>query len=266
MVHLLDGLSILRAFVQARRTPPTSGPLDKADELAKSESTMDSSKLQNSQERAYGYVRDRILDCEYVPGQRLKALEIARLLGLSRTPVKEALSRLEQEGLVQRSGGYGYIVQVVRVAEILHLYRVREVLEVEAALEVMGRITPALLKELGQILDRSKLHLGLAQLDLFLRTNREFYSTIFAATGNSVLCQVLGSLNARIWSVGSMVVKKFPPRADQILLENRRVLKALRAQDQKELVLAVRTHIRAAGDAVQAFVKQEDRHVYFASA
>ena len=167
---------------------------------------------------------------------------------------------------MQRSGGYGYIVQVVRVSDVLNLYRVREVLEIEAAREALPKVIPQLIEDLTEILDRSKVHLEQEKLDLFLRTNREFYSAIFAATGNSVLCQVLASLNARIWSIGSIVVKKYPPRADQILLENRRVLRALRTRDQKALEVAIRTHIRAAGEAVKAFLEREDRNLYFASA
>lgn len=246
------------ASYSARHT--AIGSLDSASQLLKSESTMDSPEFSTSQEKAYDHVRNRILDCEYRPGQRLKALEIARGLGLSRTPVKEALSRLEQEGLVERSGGYGYIVQPVRIGDVLCLYQVREVLELEAAREVLRRITPELLRHLSAILDRSKVHLQEGKLDLFLRTNREFYSSVFAATGNDVLCQVLGSLNARIWSIGSMVVKKYAPRADQILLENRRVLKALKARDAKQLELAIRTHIGAAGDAAQSFLRSDERY------
>jgi DNA-binding GntR family transcriptional regulator len=227
---------------------------------------MDSLEFLTSQERAYAYVRNRILDFHYRPSQRLKALEIATELGLSRTPVKEALSRLEQEGLVQRAGGYGYVVQAVRVRDVLNLYKVREVLEIEAAREAMPHVTPTMLRHLAAILDRTKAHLREKKLDLFLRTNREFYSALFAATENEVLQHTLAGLNSRIWCIGSMVVMKYPPRADQILLENHRVLKALRARDLKALEHAIRAHIRAAGEAVNAFLEREDRNLYFASA
>jgi DNA-binding GntR family transcriptional regulator len=226
---------------------------------------MDSLEYLTSQEKAYAFLRNRILDFHYRPSQRLKALEIAKELGLSRTPVKEALSRLEQEGLVQRAGGYGYVVQAVRVRDVLNLYKVRELLEVGAARAALPFISPATLKRLAGILDRSKAHLRAETLDMFLRTNREFYSALFAATDNEVLEQTLASLNSRIWSIGSMVVKKHPPRADQILLENQRVLKALRAKDAEALEHAIRAHIRAAGEAVKAFLEREDRNLYFAA-
>lgn len=59
----------------------------------------------NSQETAYRFLKTAILDLEYKPNERLTAQEIASRMNVSRTPVREALSRLEQEGLVTRTGG-----------------------------------------------------------------------------------------------------------------------------------------------------------------
>ena len=227
---------------------------------------MDSSPPTSSQDKAYAYLKDRIIHFGYRPNQRLKALEIARHLDLSRTPVKEALSRLEQEGLVRRDLGSGYVIEPIRARDILNMYKVREILEVEAAREAVAHITPATIESLAAILDKARGLLQEGRLDEFMRTNREFYLTIFAAARNDVLLHILEGLNCRIWSMGSIVVKRYPPRADQILLENRRVLKALRSRDRKAIEHAIRAHIQAAGENVQKFLEGEDHYFSFASA
>src|SRR5690242_16860952 len=84
-------------------------------------------------DRAYDRLKRSIIDGAYRPGQQLKVLRVARELGISRTPVKEALGRLEQEGLIKREPGSGYSVRGLSVSDILNLYKVREALEVEAA-------------------------------------------------------------------------------------------------------------------------------------
>src|SRR3954464_419687 len=102
----------------------------------------------NSQERAYRHLKSQILDLEYKPNDRITANEIAQHLKISRTPVREALGRLEQEGLGVSAGGWGYVVRSVSVKEAMDLYKVRETLEVEAAREALPNVTPALLERL----------------------------------------------------------------------------------------------------------------------
>src|SRR3972149_3590005 len=93
----------------------------------------------NSQEKAYRFIREGIFGSEFKPDERLRAQELALRLGLSRTPVREALGRLEQEGLVRRDGGWGYVVRTMSLKEAEDVYKVRRVLELEAALEAMPK-------------------------------------------------------------------------------------------------------------------------------
>ena len=89
----------------------------------------------NAQQTAYEYIKEEILALRLAPNARLNAIELASRLELSRTPVREALSRLEQDGLADRDVGGGFRVHALSLKEIVDTYKAREALEVEAALE-----------------------------------------------------------------------------------------------------------------------------------
>lgn len=226
---------------------------------------MDSKSLY-SQDRAYLYLKERITNSTYPPHSRVKALQIANELGISRTPVKEALGRLEQEGLVRREGKSGYVVQALSVRDILDLYKVREALEVEVAKGALEHATPELAKRLEVILARAQSLLKRKRYDEFLVANRDFHNVLAAATRNVVLQESLARLNARIWSIGTIIVRRYPPRADEILFENRRILKSLASRKARDLEQAVRAHIRRGGEHVQKLIEQESHNLYINTA
>src|SRR5690349_1940859 len=111
----------------------------------------------SSQEKAYRHLKARILDLEFKPNDRITANGVAEELHISRTPVREALGRLEQEGLVASAGGWGYVVRPLSAKEALDLYKVREALEIEAVREALPNVTAPLLERLGACLDRAEV-------------------------------------------------------------------------------------------------------------
>jgi len=110
----------------------------------------------NAQEKAYEFVKEGILTLSLKPNSHLSAVGLAEALGMSRTPVREALSRLEQEGLVIKGPLNGFYVRAIRLKEIIDTYRVREALEVEAALEALPLIDKTILERLGVLLEESR--------------------------------------------------------------------------------------------------------------
>ena len=80
----------------------------------------------NSLAHAYDRIKESIVNMEVSPGQKLHAQELAVRLHVSRTPVREALGRLEQEGLVRRDTGWGYTVRSMNLKEILDLFALRD--------------------------------------------------------------------------------------------------------------------------------------------
>ena len=217
-------------------------------------------------DEAYDSLKKSIVDGVYRPGQRLRALRVAQELKISRTPVKEALVRLEQEGLIQREQGSGFIVRGLSVSEILNLYRVREVLEIEAAREAFPNLTPAALDAMREALDYADALLAQKLYADFLRANRKFHDLITAQTHNSVLQEVLANLGSRFWSIGTIVVSRHPQRALDIRRENRAILDALVGGDLKTIEKAVKTHVKGAASAVRLFIERETQHLFIVAA
>jgi len=220
----------------------------------------------STQDKAYGYLKDAIVNGAYKPNQRLKVLQIAERLEISRTPVKEALGRLAQEGLVTRDLGSGYVVQGLSVREILDLYRVREVLEVEAAREALPNLNDQVVQEMHETLAQADKLLAQPHFNEFLRVNRKFHNIIVAQTQNKVLQQILSGLDARFWSIGTVVVSRHPQRAKDIRQENRAILDALIAGDVRRVEKAVRAHVRGAANHVRLFIEREPHRFYIAAA
>lgn len=213
--------------------------------------------LLSSQERAYRHLKAQILDLEFKPNDRITAHEIAQKLHISRTPVREALGRLEQEGLVVSAGGWGYVVRALSVKEALDLYKVREALEVEAVREVLPNVTPVLLKRLDACLVRAEQGMRAGKRGDFRRNTREFYRAIAKATNNTYLEYMLSLIDDRIRWLGALIADRHFDRPRESLTDNRELLAALRQGDEEAAVAAIRKHVAGAGERLLGCIMNE---------
>lgn len=148
----------------------------------------------------YGRLRGAIISGVLPPDTRLYEHRLAIDLGVSRTPVREALAMLDAEELVVSTRNRGTIVRRVSASEVQEIYEVRAVLEGHAARLAAERITPeqlSVLKQLDAEMNRA-LHGGWDDDDERVRKlgelNAEFHRTIAAAAGNRVLARTMASL------------------------------------------------------------------------
>lgn len=213
----------------------------------------------NSVEKAYSFIKEGILTLQFKEKDRLGTQELAERLRISRTPIREALARLEQEGLVLRDAGWGYVVKGFSATEVLNLYRVREVLEVEAIHEAIQHLDQRLVSLLGSLMEKAQAHLLGRRFSDFQSLNRQFYALIAQSTGNALLQQMLRTISDRIRILGALVIAQYEDRAHEILEENKRILEALKLRDASAAELAVREHIRQARDNVLLYFGQRSR-------
>lgn len=195
------------------------------------------------QQKAYEFIKEQILSLRVSPGDRLIAGTIADYLGISRTPVREALSRLEQESLLSRESGWGFTVTAMDLEDVLDLYRVRKVLEVEAVREAAQRIDDTTLAYMASTLKCANDFRKRGETVKFLEQCRLFHGAIAMATRNRLLQQMLGMINDRIRIVSATILKQHQPRAFEIYTENVELLKALKRRDPESAAGAVSTHI-----------------------
>lgn len=207
----------------------------------------------NAVEKAYAFIKESILTLKLRHRDRVATQELAERLGISRTPVREALARLEQEGLLVRDAGWGYVVPAVTTSEVLYLYRVREALEIEVIRETIDRVDEPLITVLTTLIERAEGHVRARRYSDLQAVNRQFYGLIAQTTGNALLQQMLRTISDRIRIVGALVIEQYTGRAAEVIAENRRVLEALKARNGPQAEEAVREHIRRARDHVLAY-------------
>jgi DNA-binding GntR family transcriptional regulator len=211
----------------------------------------------NSQDRAYQFLKNSIINLELKPNQKLGAQEVASRLDISRTPVREAFSKLAQEGLLVRQGGWGYAVCPVTFKDAMNIFRMRETLEVEAIKEVIPRLTPERMTYLEAYLLRAEERLQAGKLEEYRVNTRAFYRSIAQATENNILEYMLSLIDDRVRWVGAMITYKHDDRPRESLAENRKILQALKKKSEDTAVSAVRTHVCGARESFLKYVTEE---------
>jgi DNA-binding GntR family transcriptional regulator len=143
-------------------------------------------------DQVYERLRDLITGGRLAPHDRLHQTGLAEALGVSRTPVREALLRLEQEGLAYSLPGRGLFVKGATAKDVTDLYEVRLILEPQAARLACQRSSPQDLAEFSRSLRRLKAP-GPGLVAAF-RANREFHLTLVRPCGNAMLVRVLDNV------------------------------------------------------------------------
>lgn len=166
----------------------------------------------------YHEVRRRIIKGTYRPGSRLKELWLAREHGTSRTPVRETLSRLLAEGLVDRVPNQGYSVAELTVADLRETFEVRLLLEGEAATRAARAVSPEQLRRLHELAPYDFQIGNAASYEDALSRNHEFHLAVAEAANNGLLLRLiricLTRMN-RFWALG-FGLRVLPERAPEL--------------------------------------------------
>jgi len=177
-------------------------------------------------DKAYYVIKRRILEVALAPGVRVSELQIAQELGIGKTPVREALGRLVQEGLIKNLPYTGYDVTPVTLRDVQELFGLRLIVEPEAVALAAGRVDVDLLCEIEQACQRAYSHETPSQVSEFLQLNHRFHMTIAEASGNRRLVRVVDSVlteSERLHHIGIRFGKVMRHRHDKVLaaLQNR---------------------------------------------
>jgi DNA-binding GntR family transcriptional regulator len=143
---------------------------------------------------AYLELRTRILRCELAPGASVTEAQVVELLGIGKTPVREALARLVHEGLVKNVPRHGYVVSPITLKYVHELYGLRLINEPTAVGMAAGRIDPAREQRLAELCEIHYAPEDSRSVAEFLRLNREFHVLVAEACGNDRLAELVGRL------------------------------------------------------------------------
>ena len=178
----------------------------------------------------YDELRRSIVTGKYPAGSRLVADHLARQLGVSPTPVREALHRLEAEGLVRVNPHHGVEVSQLSIQEIIEIYQIRGALECLATRLAAAHLTEGDFEQMTFLLDEMDAAARVKDLERILTVNRRFHGIIWQAAQSPKLGDLLENYydSSQRFRYVSITV---PGRLDRISSEHRRI-----AQDRKSVV------------------------------
>jgi DNA-binding GntR family transcriptional regulator len=191
--------------------------------------------------QVYYWLRDRILNWDIPPGTRLKVEELAQELGVSNTPVREAIRQLTKDGLVETLPYRGSIVKQISPKEVADIYDVRMALEELAVRLAAENATPQALIQIEQCVQQYEKAFHTDDAALGLEADFAFHNLIAEASGNQVLMEVLQSLAARIHALRR--IDRGKTRRQASLEDHRAICEALKARDGRRAMEAMIQHI-----------------------
>jgi DNA-binding GntR family transcriptional regulator len=189
----------------------------------------------------YEQLKADIFEFRLLPGTRFSENEIARRARVSRTPVREALFRLEREGYLEVHAKSGWSVRALDFAALDHLYDVRLILECEAVRKLSAgnpRVSLAGLEKIWLVAPRQRLTDGarVARLD------EEFHAKLVAAAGNPELARLHQTITERIRIVRRLDFTH-PERVVYTYIEHGQILRAILARKPAKAIALLREHI-----------------------
>jgi DNA-binding GntR family transcriptional regulator len=194
-------------------------------------------------DKAYRHIKTQILAARLRPGASLNEEQLGRVLRISRTPVREAISRLEQEGLVTRYPNRGAMVSLLSLTEMLELWEVREILEVAACRLAALR---------GEHEGLAPIHKGLAELARYTREptlehyerhhelDLALHRAVFQATRNESLTHLYETVSQRIRRARMI---SSPTRFHNSVREHLAIIAAITSGDQEVAARAMSEHL-----------------------
>jgi DNA-binding GntR family transcriptional regulator len=200
-------------------------------------------------ERVYEAIKTRVIYGHYRPGHPMSESVLARVLHASRTPVREALSRLGEEGYVLRMPRRGYKVAPLTRATIDHIFQVRRLLEVEGAALAAEQASDEAIQEMEDNADYPDLGEGEESYHERLRANERFHLAVAQGSGNQFLVDFVRQCLLHHSRVLSLAMER--PVLPNTPTQHHAIVEAIRARDPQATREVMRQHL----DDAQALVK-----------
>ena len=191
-------------------------------------------------ELAHKALMGMLLSGELAPNEVVTERQIALQLGISRTPLREAVRRLEGERLLERQRSGALVVRALPIEEYMHILNVRRLVEGEAARLAAGRMPVAELQHLKRRIGEALQLPGDVVTPEFAASDRDLHALIAAASGNPVLQQVIADLRTR---TAMFRFGRLPSRRQAVCAEHLEIIDALLAGDSERAQKAMHHHV-----------------------
>lgn len=204
---------------------------------------MDERQPRTMKEIAFERIRERIVSGEWEGGTFLTERMLCELLGMSKTPIRSALDRLEMMGLVKLSPNQGIVVQEISLKKILEVLELRLPLETFAVRMLTGRLSGSIRAELERNLQEQERCAAEADLLRFVSLDKQFHELIVSGLDNGELNEVISRLQDKMSMVILAVLRRDPARLWPAVREHRAMLETLLGNDPDEAERLVVGHL-----------------------
>jgi len=188
-------------------------------------------------------LREAIIMGELKPGQRLMEVQLAEKMGVSRTPVREAIRKLELEGLVNMIPRKGAHVARLSIKDIIDVLEVRASLDGLATALAAERITDDELRELKHVLTQFENYVEKDNLSNIIKKDVEFHDVIYRASKNDRLIQIVNNLREQVYRFRVIYLKDFSS-TKEVIKEHMEIYEATMEKDPVAAREAAKSHIR----------------------
>lgn len=207
--------------------------------------TIEKEASDNLTEHAHRSIKRYILSGQLSAEYRLTEDFFARKLGISKSPVREALNTLQNEGFLRIEPRRGAYVHRFSAKEVADLYELREALEVFAAAIV--RITPELVAALRESVTRTGIYLAENKKSEYIEEDIRFHEAIVAATGNAELMRVHSTIQSKLWLCRCQTYRLTSPDTPE---SHHKISEAIASGDREAAGEITRRHIRLVRDSL----------------
>jgi len=191
------------------------------------------------------HIRQAIIDGTFAPGERLMEIQLAEEMGVSRTPVREAIRKLELEGFVVMIPRRGTYVANLSIKDINDVYEIRSSLDVLAAGLAAERITPEEVVSLQNFIKELDRHIEEGNMEKVVETDTAFHDVLYKASRNERLCNIISNLREQITGIRGTSMR-YPGRLKDTQEEHRKIVEAIAARDVDRSRAAAQIHMENA--------------------
>ncbi len=207
--------------------------------------------------KVFEQLEDDILKGRYRPGDCLNELKLTQEMGVSRTPIREAIRQLELEGLVAYTPNRGVVVRGLSEEDVRDIYQIRLMIEGMTARRAAETITPVQLEELKEIIELEEFYTDKKDAQQLSKLDSKFHETIYKAGGSHLIAKTMKAFHHYVKNARDVSLS-FPERAKNTYMEHKSIYDAILERDRELAEILMEQHVRNA----TAFIEKQsrDRH------
>ena len=205
----------------------------------------------------FNTLREAILKGDLKPGERLMELQLASKLGVSRTPIREAIRMLEQEGLAVTTPRKGAEVSKMTLKDMEDVLEIRDALDELAVRIACQKISDEQLKQLEDMKELFEKSTQTGNVKKIAEADVTFHDVIYEATGNPKLVTLLNNLREQVYRYRVEYIKD-PKNYPTLIAEHEAILESLKNRDVKNAVEAMHVHVANQAEAVKTVIQEQE--------